>query len=251
MKITLNTVDYRYKSATQNALEQVSFQVDASEPLGIVGKNGSGKTTLLKILVQQNINYTGDYLIDDVNPKSFNGDLLAKFQWGYLPEDLELDGRLTGYETASIIGSLRDLTEEQIAAEIAGLKKRLRIDTWFETKMCKEYSAGMKRKVGLLIAFLGHRRLVILDEPTNFLDVLTVLELKNLIRERINEGVGIIISSHIVDFIASLVDRIIVLNNGRIQYDGKLSQLHQENPDKPFDTIFIDLLNDAKDAGDE
>jgi ABC-2 type transport system ATP-binding protein len=116
-------------------------------------------------------------------------------------------------------------------------------------KMCREYSAGMRRKVGLLIAFMGHRKLVILDEPTTFLDVLTVLELKKLIREKIAEGVGIIISSHIVDFIASLLDRIVVLNDGQLQYDGKLSVLRQEVPDKTLDNIFIDLLSDKASEG--
>lgn len=245
MKISLNAINYKYKSSDQNALDRISFQANSNEPLGIVGKNGSGKTTLLKILVQQNVDYIGDYFIDNDNPKSFKGDLLAKYQWGYLPEDIELDGRLTGYETASIIGSLRELSSNQISNEISELKNRLRIDSWFEKKLCKEYSAGMKRKVGLLIAFLGPRQLVVLDEPTNFLDVLTVLELKNLIRDRIDKGIGIIISSHIIDFIVSLVDRVLILNEGKLEYDGRLSILQQENPNKPFDNIFIDLLTNG------
>ena len=249
MILRLTNICYAYNSSSRNALEKISFQVDSSEPLGILGKNGSGKTTLLKILVQQNINYVGDYSIDNVNSKGFNGEILSKCRWGYLPEEIELDGRLTGYETATVIAGIRGLDEGEFKKEILDLRNRLRIANWFETKMCREYSAGMRRKVGLLIAFMGHRQLVILDEPTTFLDVLTVLELKKLIREKIAEGVGIIISSHIVDFIASLLDRIVVLNDGQLQYDGKLSVLRQEVPDKTLDNIFIDLLSDKASEG--
>jgi ABC-type multidrug transport system ATPase subunit len=246
MKISLNDISYRYKGSNRNALDRVSFEISADEPLAIVGKNGSGKSTLLKVIVGQYVNYSGVYSIDGVTQANVNGDLLADHQWGYLPEEVELDGRLTGYETTMVVGELRELTGEALNGEVERLKERLGIENWFETKQCKAYSQGMRKKLGLLLAFMGNRRLVILDEPTNYLDVLTVLELKKLIREKINEGMGVIISSHIIDFISTLVDRTIVLSEGSLQYDGKLSSLHESHPDASFENIVIGLLSKPK-----
>jgi ABC-type multidrug transport system ATPase subunit len=243
MKISLHDISYRYKGSNRNALERVSLEIDTAQPMAIVGKNGSGKSTLLKILVGQYVNYTGAYAIDGASQVNYDGDLLSNYQWGYLPEEVELDDRLTGYETTMVVGELRGLTEETLNKEIERLKERLGIEGWFETKQCKAYSQGMRKKLGLVFAFLGHRNLVILDEPTNYLDVLTVLELKKLIREKINEGMGIIISSHIIDFISTLVDRTVVLNDGSVQYDGKLSSLHESHPDASFENIIIELLS--------
>jgi ABC-type multidrug transport system ATPase subunit len=243
MKINLQDISYRYKGSNRNALERVCLEIDTAEPMAIIGKNGSGKSTLLKILVGQYVNYTGTYAIDGTPQLNYGGDLLANYEWGYLPEEVELDDRLTGYETTMVVGELRGLTEEALKKEIEHLKERLAIENWFETKQCKAYSQGMRKKLGLVFAFLGHRKLVILDEPTNYLDVLTVLELKKLVREKIDEGVGIIISSHIIDFISTLVDRTIVLNDGSVQYDGKLSALHKQNPGSTFENIIIELLS--------
>jgi len=242
MKISFTNISYTYKGADQKALKNISFEMDASEPLAIIGKNGSGKTTLIKILIQQNVNFEGNFLIDNNDQRSFNGDLLAKYRWGYLPEELSLDGRLTGHEMSSIIAELRGLKSDAFEGEVLYLKERLRIENWFENKQCSDYSAGMRRKVGLLFAFLGDRRLVVLDEPTNFLDALTVLELKKLIRDKILAGVGIVISSHIVDFTSSLVDRVMVLNDGVLHFDGKLSALRNQAKDKSIDDIFFGLL---------
>ncbi len=243
MKISLLDIGYRYKGANRNALEHVSFEMNSNEPLAIIGKNGSGKSTLLKILVGQYINYSGNYVIDDISQMNVAGDFLANYQWGYLPEEVELDGRLTGYETAMIAGELRGLSGEALSKEIAHLKNRLGMEDWFESTLCKAYSQGMKTKLGLVFAFLAHRQIVILDEPTNHLDILTVLELKRLIREKISQGTGIIISSHIVDFISTLVDRTLVLNEGSVQYDGKLSDLYGRNPGASFEKIIIELLS--------
>lgn len=242
MRISFSNISYSYKGADQKALKNISFEMDSSEPLAIIGKNGSGKTTLIKILIQQNVNFEGSYLIDNNDQRGFTGDLLAKYSWGYLPEELSLDGRLTGFEMSSIIAELRGLKQDAFEQDILYLKERLRIESWFENKQCSDYSAGMRRKVGLLIAFLGDRRLVVLDEPTNFLDALTVLELKKLIREKILTGVGIVVSSHIVDFTSSIVDRVMVLNEGTLHFDGKLSDLRKQAKDKSIDDIFFGLL---------
>jgi ABC-2 type transport system ATP-binding protein len=243
MKINLQDISYRYKGSNRSAIERLCLEIDTAEPLAIVGKNGSGKSTLLKIIVGQYVNYTGTYTIDGAPQMNYDGDLLANYGWGYLPEEVELDDRLTGYETTMVVGELRGLKEDALKKEIEHLKERLAIESWFETKQCKAYSQGMRKKLGLVFAFLGRRKLVILDEPTNYLDVLTVLELKKLVREKIDEGVGIIISSHIIDFISTLVDRTIVLNEGSVQYDGKLSTLHKQNPNSTFENIIIELLS--------
>lgn len=241
-QIEFKNVSYTYRGTTRPAIHGISFNFDSSQPLAIVGKNGSGKSTLIKILIQQNIGFSGSYGIDGTLHRDPHGDILSLYNWGYLPEDMQLEDRLTGYETAHLIGELRGMSATDLANEITDLKRRLRIDSWFEEKECREYSAGMKRKVGLLIAFLGDRRLVILDEPTNFLDALTVLELKSLIREKISAGVSIVVSSHMIDFIASLIDQIMVINDGSLQYFGSLNTLQNESPEQSLDELFIDLL---------
>jgi len=154
-----------------------------------------------------------------------------------------LDEVLTGHEIAEIVGEMRSIQPTELHNEIGYLSEHLRIDKWFYEKKCRDYSQGMRKKVGLLITFLGNRQFVILDEPTNYLDALSVLQLKRLIQQKIESGCGVLISSHIIDFVSNLVKRIVVLRGGQVVHDGTMSDLHTQWPDLSIDEIFMRLLS--------
>ena len=245
MRFRLENVSFRYPKSPKNALNDLSVSFDSSSTIGLVGENGSGKSTLIKVLLRQLISIEGDYYIDDKKVIDIHGNMLSDFRLGYLPEEIFLDDDLTGREIIEIVGDLRGVSSAAFKHELDFFSEHLRIGPWLREKKCSEYSQGMRKKLGLLIAFLGDRGFVILDEPTNFLDVLSVLGLKEIIRQKIAGGVGVLVSSHSIDFVNSVAEHVIVIREGALQFSGTLAGLKNHSPGtSTVDEMYLKLLKD-------
>jgi ABC-2 type transport system ATP-binding protein len=203
------------------ALRGVSFYVAPGEILGLLGPNGAGKTTAIKIL-------TGSLQPDD-GTVTVNGlDVLehtreVQAQIGYLPETAPLYRELTVQGYLRMMADLRDIPEEERQARISeavyatGLAEHL-------TRPIGELSKGFRQRVGLAQAIVHKPRLLILDEPTIGLDPTQVVEVRRLIR-RLSQRSTVLLSTHILSEVEALCDRVIILINGRIRADAKLSEL--------------------------
>jgi ABC-2 type transport system ATP-binding protein len=203
------------------ALRGVSFDVAPGEILGLLGPNGAGKTTTIKIL-------TGS-LHPDGGTVTVNGlDVLehtreVQTQIGYLPETAPLYRELTVQGYLRMMAELRDIPEEERRARISeavyatGLAEHL-------TRPIGELSKGFRQRVGLAQAIVHKPRLLILDEPTIGLDPTQVVEVRRLIR-RLSRRSTVLLSTHILSEVEALCDRVIILINGRIRADARLSEL--------------------------
>jgi ABC-type multidrug transport system ATPase subunit len=243
MRFRLENVSYKYPRSSKNALNNLSVSFDSSSTIGLIGENGSGKSTLIKVLLRQLISIDGDYYIDDKKVIDIHGNILSDFRLGYLPEEIFLDDDLTGREIIEIVADLRGVPAQEFTKELTFFSEQLRIGPWLGNKKCSEYSQGMRKKLGLFIAFLGDRRFVILDEPTNALDVLSVLGLKKIIRDKISSGIGVLVSSHSIDFVNSVAEHVIVIREGEIQFSGEISDLKKHSPETSnVDEVYLKLL---------
>ncbi len=193
-----------------------------------MGANGSGKSTLIKILLRQLIGYNGNYSIDNSTINDFSGSVLGSYSIGYAPEDVVLDDFLTGYEILYLIKEIRNISDTEFNNDIAYLSSSLRVEDWLQKKACSEYSQGMRRKLSIMIALIGPVRYVILDEPNNGLDPLSIYGLKQVLVERKNRGVGVLISTHVLDIIDKISDEVVMLRKGSIIYSGGVSALRNE-----------------------
>ncbi len=203
------------------ALKGISFHIAPGEIVGLLGPNGAGKTTAIRIL-------TG-YLQADGGTVSINGlDVLehtrqVQAQIGYLPESAPLYPELSVQAYLRMMAELRGIPEEEQAARISeavvdvGLTEHL-------TRRISQLSKGYRQRVGLAQAILHRPPILILDEPTIGLDPTQVVEIRRLIR-RLAERSTVLFSTHILSEVEALCDRAIILMNGEIRADARLSEL--------------------------
>lgn len=199
---------------------------------GLIGANGSGKSTLIKVLLRQIISYSGVYEIDGKIVDDRTGSILGNFGIGYAPEDVELDDLLTGYEILTIVKEIRDISEKEFSADIEYLSSMLLVDDWLNKKRCSDYSQGMRRKLSIMIALIGPVRFAVLDEPNNGLDPLAIAGLKKILVKRKSEGVGTLISTHILDIIDKISDNVVMLRHGSLLYSGSVLSLRNSWPEQ-------------------
>ncbi len=203
------------------ALRGVSFNIAEGEIVGLLGPNGAGKTTIIKIL-------TG-YLQPDDGVVMINGlDVLeqtraVQAQIGYLPETAPLYPELSVQAYLQLMAELRQIPETERRARLseaiyaAGLQDHL-------TRPIGQLSKGFRQRVGLAQAILHKPQLLILDEPTVGLDPTQIVEIRRLI-QRLAEHSTILFSTHILSEVEALCDRAIILMNGEIRADARLSEL--------------------------
>lgn len=203
------------------ALRGISFNVAAGEIVGLLGPNGAGKTTTIKIL-------TGNLHPDDGTVEVNGLDVLehtqaVQAQIGYLPETAPLYPELTVQGYLKMMAELRDIPDEEQRACISeavyatGLADHL-------TRPIGELSKGFRQRVGLAQAIIHKPRLLILDEPTIGLDPTQIVEVRRLIRGLARRST-VLLSTHILSEVEALCDRAIILINGRIRADARLSEL--------------------------
>ncbi|MBD5574780.1 ABC transporter ATP-binding protein [Clostridium botulinum] len=208
-------------------LKDVNFSIGEGEICGFVGRNGAGKTTLMKIITSMLFPDEGEIIICGKNLKTEREEALKNI--GAVIETPEMYGYLTGRQNLNYIASmLKDVTKDEIEEAIRYSNLGNKID-----EKVKKYSLGMKQRLGLAQALIGDVSLLILDEPTNGLDPLGVVELKNTINTLAKEkGVSVFISSHILSEIESICTKVVFIDNGKIINIQKMDEESQINNTK-------------------
>lgn len=203
------------------AVDNVSFDIGDREIVGLLGHNGAGKTTIMKMLSGYLEPDSGRILLDG---QELGTDLKACQQHiGYLPENLPIYAELTVVDYLDYAAALRGLGGADRRHEI----RRAIAATQLESKAANEIgtlSRGFKQRVGVAQALLGQPRLLILDEPTNGLDPTQTEHMRALIRE-LAQSASIILSTHIMQEVAALCDRALILRNGELAVDERLAEL--------------------------
>ena len=221
MSITIKKVNKSYSK--QQALTDVSFSLKKGEIVGFLGPNGAGKSTLLKIICCYLEQDSGEVKVCDLDTQDNN--LLVKSKIGYLPEQnpLYLDMYIKEYLTfvAGIykVGNIQKRIAEII--QQTGLNPE-------QNKKIKELSKGFKQRVGLAAALIHDPEILILDEPTTGLDPNQLVEIRNLIK-KIGEEKTVLLSTHIMQEVDKLCNRVIIINKGRIIDDNLITTLKKDN----------------------
>lgn len=201
------------------ALSDVSLAVAAGERVALLGHNGAGKSTLMKIVLGLVPFDSGDINVAGAAP----GSAEARARVAYLPENVSFHPALTGLEQIGHYLALRGVPTEQALPLLArvGLADaaRRRIGT---------YSKGMRQRVGLAQALIGHPRLMVLDEPTSGLDPVSRRDFYTLLDDLAAEGTGILLSSHALTEVEARTDRMVILSQGAKVAEGTLSELRRE-----------------------
>jgi ABC-2 type transport system ATP-binding protein len=203
------------------ALRGVSFRVEAGEIVGLLGPNGAGKTTTMKILTGYLQPDGGSAIVGGLDVLSHTRQVQAAI--GYLPENAPLYPELSVQAYLKMMAELRQIPPGEVvgciseAVVAAGLTEHL-------TRPIGQLSKGFRQRVGLAQAILHKPRLLILDEPTLGLDPTQIVEVRRLIR-RLAEDSTVLFSTHILSEVEALCDRAIILLNGQVRADARLSEL--------------------------
>ena len=217
MKIEANNITMVYSSGKQ-ALSNITMHMESPNLIGILGPNGAGKTTLMKLLTVALVPTQGEILLDG-NPLQLEEKRL-KSRLGYLPQNFGLYDELTVWQFIDYMAALKGIQETQAidrALEQASLTEYRKI-------RIRNLTGGQRQRVGIAQALLGTPQLLILDEPTVGLDPEERVKFRNLFSEIARDKI-VLLSTHIVEDVQSICNRVLVLNNGKILFDGTPADL--------------------------
>ncbi len=221
------------------AVDDVSFEARDGEITGLLGPNGAGKTTTLRMLYTLMQPETGRVLVDgrDVAADA----VAARRALGVLPDARGVYKRLTARENIAYFGELHGMPAREISERTRVLAEALQMQDFLD-RQTEGFSQGQRTKTAIARALVHDPRNVILDEPTNGLDVMTTRGLRAFLKQLRAEGRCVIFSSHIMQEVAALCDRIVVIAHGRVVAQGTPDELRTHAGEDNLEDAFVKLI---------
>ncbi|MBW6514498.1 MAG: ATP-binding cassette domain-containing protein [Candidatus Syntrophosphaera sp.] len=224
------------------AVDEVSFEAAHGEIVCLLGVNGAGKTTTMRILSTVFQPQSGTAEIEGYDILT-QGDKVRQ-NLGFLSGDTGLYLRLTPREFITYFGRLYGIRDEEIKARIVDMAQLLDMNEFLDKKM-EFLSSGMKQKVSIVRSIIHDPPVMIFDEPTAGLDILTARNIISFIRDCKQRGKCVLFSTHIMREAERLADRIVMIHNGRILTQGTLDSMRGESSLTDLDDIFVYYVNQA------
>jgi ABC-2 type transport system ATP-binding protein len=209
-------------------LNGINLSVDAGQVVGYIGPNGAGKSTTLKILIGMLPDFAGEATVLGMDVRTAALDIKRRI--GYVPENAALYDSLTPLEYLQFVGQLYELDPGHIERKALDLLRLFQLADNAHARMTT-FSKGMRQKVLLISGLLHNPDVIFLDEPLSGLDANAVVLVKEIIRQLANTGKTIFYSSHIMDVVEKISDRIIIINKGQIIADGTFAELQHQRPE--------------------
>ena len=233
----------RYGSNKHYSVKDVSFEVHAGEIFGFLGPNGAGKSTIIKSMVGIQTITSGNIEICgyDVEMQPVQ----AKLNVGFVPDHYALYENLTGREYINYIADLFKVDQEYRDKTIEKYVDRFQLTGSFDNQM-KTYSHGMKQKITIMSALVHNPKVWILDEPLTGLDPTSIHEVKECMKEHAAKGNIVFFSSHIIDVVEKLCDRIAIIKKGQLRACTSLAELNEKGI--ALEQFYLDIINTPDDA---
>jgi len=240
--IEVNNLKKVFKSTKKKveALKGISFEAYKGEIFGLVGPNGAGKTTTLRILATMLSPTEGDAVIDGISVKDNPMEIRKKI--GFLSTETGLYDKLTGEETLKFFGKLSGLDEKEINERSEILFKSLGLEK-DKKRLVSEYSTGMKQKLSIARALIHNPDIIIFDEPTNGLDILATKTVVDFLLDMKEKGKTVVISTHILDVIEKVCDRVAIIHRGKIAANEHLEKLKENHNAQTLEEVFFKLVS--------
>jgi sodium transport system ATP-binding protein len=221
------------------AVRQISFDARDGEITGLLGPNGAGKTTTLRMLYSLLPPDAGEIRIDGLDPTREAMEI--KRTLGVVPDGRGLYGRMTARENIAYYGQLHGMSRSAISARIATLIATLDMADFIERRT-EGFSQGQRVKVAIARAMIHEPQTVLLDEPSNGLDVMSTRALREYILGLKARGHSVVLSTHIMQEVAALCDRVIIIARGRIAADGTQEELLERCGSQTIEDAFVKLI---------
>ena len=230
---------FKTKTGTVNAVSGVSFEAHDGQITGLLGPNGAGKTTTLRMLYTLMRPDQGRIEVDGVDPAA--DPVAVRSALGVLPDARGVYKRLTARENIAYFGRLHGIPAARVEERIAALSSALDMGEILE-RQTEGFSQGQRTKTAIARALVHDPRNVILDEPTNGLDVMTTRAMRDFLRGLRDEGRCVIFSSHIMQEVAALCDRIVIVAKGQVVAEGTADQLREQTGESNLEDAFVKVI---------
>ncbi len=218
------------------AVEDVSFQAADGQVTGLLGPNGAGKTTTLRVLYTILKPDAGSAVVDGLDVRRQT--LAVQQRIGVLPDSQGLYPRLTARENIRYYGQLHGLGGAALEDQIEHLQKMLEMEEFIDRRT-EGFSSGQRMKVAIARALVHNPPNVLLDEPTNGLDVMSTRTMRVFIRRLRDEGKCVLFSSHIMQEVSALCDQIVVINHGLVAASGSAEDLKRSTGQANLEDAFV------------
>jgi sodium transport system ATP-binding protein len=227
------------RGTTIQAVDGVSFRAADGEITGLLGPNGAGKTTTLRMLYTLMRPDSGRVLVDGIDALEAPGRVRPIL--GVLPDARGIYKRLSARENIAYFGRLHGIDERTIADRSARLATALEMHDFLDRR-AEGYSQGQRTKTAIARALVHEPRNIVLDEPTNGLDVMTTRSLRGFLKQLRSEGRCVLLSSHVMQEVAALCDRIVVIARGRVLASGTAEELRQRTGTASLEDAFVTVI---------
>ncbi|MGC8230210.1 ABC transporter ATP-binding protein [Pseudobacillus badius] len=233
--VVTNDLTKKYKKHT--SVEELNLRIERGQIYGFLGPNGAGKTTTIRMLLGLIQPTKGKIEIFGKSLKKNRLPILERI--GSLVESPTYYGNLTGRENLEVVRRLRSLPEQRVDEVLSIVRL-----TKAAHRLTKEYSLGMKQRLGIATALLSRPDLLILDEPTNGLDPSGIQEIRELIKGLPQSGMSVLVSSHLLSEIDQMATQVGVIHNGKMIFQDSIEQLRQRR--KPLLKVGVNDVMEAK-----
>ncbi len=221
------------------AVDGVSFDAYPGEIFGLLGPNGAGKTTTLRSISTLIKPDNGEIKILGFD---ISNDIEVKKRIGFLTNELKLEEQMTPNYAFEYFGKFYDMTKEEIEKRKEILFKEFGVDKFAEVKI-GDLSTGMKQKTSIVVSLVHNPEVIIFDEPTNGLDVLTAKAVTDYLQYLAKNGKTVIISTHIMSLAQKLCDRIGIIINGKMIVCDKLEKVLEEYNSTDLEDVFFEMYS--------
>ncbi len=229
---------YKNGAAVNHVLKGLELEIKSGQIIGYIGPNGAGKSTTVKILCGILTDFEGDIKVLGMDLKTQDIDIKKRI--GYIPENAALYDTLTPTEYLQFVGELYGMEKVDIQT------KTLRLLDLFEMKShanerMNSFSKGMKQKILIISALIHNPEIIFMDEPLSGLDANAVIIVKQVLQQLAREGKTIFYSSHIMDVVEKISDRIILIDKGYVIADGSYQDLRKKSNNQSLESLFTEL----------
>jgi len=228
------------KFGSFKAVDDLTLTVPDGEFFGFLGPNGAGKTTTIKMITGLFTPTSGSIVVNGYDVEK--NPLEAKSTFGYIPDQPFLYDKLTGREFLFYIGGLFNMPKEECRRRIDEVIEHFEIGDWAD-KRTEEYSQGMRQRITITAAFLHNPRTIIIDEPMVGLDPRSARIVKDSLKRKSREGVSIFMSTHSLEMVEELCDRIGIIKAGKLIFLDTRENLHHHKSkyDGKLESVFLEL----------
>jgi ABC-2 type transport system ATP-binding protein len=238
--VSFDRVVFSYDFA--EVLHEISFSLHAGEVVGMLGPNGAGKSTTIKIIAGILAACGGAVSVAGLPLPERAVDVKQRI--GYVPEAAALFESLTGQEFLELSGRLHGVPEETLQMRIREILEAFALSSERSSRL-DSYSKGMRQKVLIAAALLHNPELILLDEPLSGLDVNAAIMIKDLIASLAADGKTILYSSHVLDVVEKVCNRVLIIHKGSLIADGSLDSLRATTHQESLEDVFRALTHSA------